>query len=96
MLSCTQYIRSRFLLPLSKRFAASFVTALLNWLLHVQIVISTLRNAVELLEGDGSVPASWPIEMSGVAFHASPATHDVDGDGVLVRGVAGVNVHSRF
>ncbi|CAN0342371.1 unnamed protein product [Ascophyllum nodosum] len=47
-----------------------------------QIVLATLRQAVELLEGDGTVPYLWPIELQGSAFHASPVLHDVDGDGV--------------
>eukprot|EP00752_Nemacystus_decipiens_P003264 g3021.t1 len=49
-----------------------------------QIVLATLRN-VELLEGDGSAPYPWPIEMDdhdNAAFLASPSLHDVDGDGV--------------
>lgn len=51
-----------------------------------QIVLATLRT-VELLEGDGSAPYPWPIEMDdhdNAVFLASPALHDVDGDGVQV------------
>lgn len=52
-----------------------------------QIFLATLRN-VELIDGDGSVPYPWPIEMDdheNSAFLASPALHDVDGDGVQVH-----------
>lgn len=49
-----------------------------------QIAIATLRQAVELLGGDGTVPHSWPIELEGSAFHAPPVPHDVDGDGIQV------------
>ena len=51
-----------------------------------QIVLATLRN-VELLEGDGTAPYPWPIEMDdhdNAAFLASPSLYDVDGDGVQV------------
>ncbi|CBJ28983.1 conserved unknown protein [Ectocarpus siliculosus] len=51
---------------------------------YKQIVLATLRN-VELIDGDGSVPYPWPIEMDdheNSAFLASPALHDIDGDGV--------------
>lgn len=45
-------------------------------------MLATLRSVVELLEGDGSVRYPWPIEIERSIFHASPALHDVDGDGV--------------
>ncbi|CAN0227001.1 unnamed protein product, partial [Laminaria digitata] len=47
-----------------------------------QLVLASLRSAVELLYGDGSVPYPWPGEMDGSTFLASPALHDVNGDGI--------------
>lgn len=43
---------------------------------------------MELLEGDGSVPYQWPIEMDDhddAVFLAPPALYDVDGDGNQVN-----------
>lgn len=47
-----------------------------------QIAVATLRGAIELLGGDGSVPYPWPVVLDNAILHASPALHDVDGDGV--------------
>ncbi|CAN0067333.1 unnamed protein product, partial [Choristocarpus tenellus] len=47
-----------------------------------QVIFATLLRAIELLEADGSVPWQWPVELDATVFHASPALHDIDGDGV--------------
>ena len=48
----------------------------------LQLVLASLRSAVELIYGDGSVPYPWPEEMAGATFLASPALHDGNGDGI--------------
>lgn len=45
------------------------------------IFVSTFREYIDLIDGDGKRPNGWPISFPNMRFFSSPVVFDIDGDG---------------